>query len=285
MGLNMYKNIIQKSWLCFLWLAILVVGNMPSAQADQMFFISPTRILLSDTEKVTVINVSNLSSVERAYTLSAEDIVMTSDGVTKNGENFPYSAKRMIRFVPRKFSIPAGGRQSVRIMAKFPEGTADGDYHCHLNFVEDFSKRQAQTKDNSVPRASMEAPVQYTAMIPVILSHGNVSATVKMLDPKISKSENPDRPYKLSMELSRKGNAQGVAIFDYKYIPPNGGAEISLGNKSTAYIYREVDKRTYSYEFQIPKESVPGGKLKVTMFDRNMADAEPIDQETLPVKF
>jgi len=52
--------------------------------------------------------------------------------------------------VPREFTLKPGERQTVRIMARIGSNVAEGDYHTHVRFLEDVTKRDElnqRTKD------------------------------------------------------------------------------------------------------------------------------------------
>ena len=67
---------------------------------------------------------------------------MTEEGVTAPVESFDLSAKRMIRYVPRQFTLAPGERQTVRVMSRIGPQTEDGEYHTHLRFLEDVTQRK-----------------------------------------------------------------------------------------------------------------------------------------------
>ena len=89
-----------------------------------------------------------MSSIARSYNLSLQNIIMNENGQTVRVDTFDYSAKRMLRFVPRQFDIAPGKKADCFvIMARFPEGTQDGQYHAHLEFLENVTKRVELNQD------------------------------------------------------------------------------------------------------------------------------------------
>ena len=99
------KSTINKTTiiLASLFLSVLLLIPVKAPLAETVLFISPSRVFLNDHEKTAVINVTNTSEVARSYKLNIANLIMTPKGVTSEVDTFDYSAKRMLRFVPRKF--------------------------------------------------------------------------------------------------------------------------------------------------------------------------------------
>ena len=132
-----------------LFIAAVVAGiglTSVAVLADKVLFFTPTRVLLNDLDNVELINITNLSPLTRAYQVRAQDLIMTEEGVTAPVESFDLSAKRMIRYVPRQFTLAPGERQTVRVMSRIGPQTEDGEYHTHLRFLEDVTQRKELNK-------------------------------------------------------------------------------------------------------------------------------------------
>lgn len=252
---------------------IAVVCLIPAqAYADKILFFSPSRVILNDAAKVEVLNITNLSSAARAYTVSTEDLIMTPEGVTSPVENFDYSAKRMIRFVPRKFVLQPGERQAVRVMGRIKGDVGDGDYHTHLKFLEDASQRSTLNPSKDKQQATISAPLAYETMIPVIFSHGKTEA--KLSIDKSAISSQVDK-VKIDLKIGRSGNGQGIGFVHTHYIDAKGSAEI-LTPRRTVNVYRELDQRNFSYDFKLAKKLDPAGKIRVYLHDTDDKDSKPI---------
>lgn len=262
---------------------VAMLGLINTAHAEEVLFLSPTRILLNDTKKVAVINVTNLSDIQRTYTVTSENIVMTPEGTTTGKDNFEYSAKRHIRFVPREFTVNPGQRQAIRIMSRLPADTADGDYHCHIGFEEDVSKRKAPDVDGVIHKgqAGIAAPIAYSAMIPVVISHGKVTSKVTMGEPSVKKDPKKPGIYVITMKLTREGNGQGLGVFEFVYTQPDGKT-VQLGKRSTAHIYRELKERTYSYDLKLPDGVPSGGTVRISLFNDYDSD-KPLQSSSLKI--
>lgn len=262
---------------------LFLVMGIADARAEKVLFFSPTRIELSDRDKVATINVTNLSEIARAYNITAEDFMMTPEGVTRPVETFDYSAKRMIRFVPKSFELQPGQSQTVRVMARYRPDTQDGQYHSHLRFLENISKRAEINEERiSGNGASMKAPLSYAAAIPVILTKGTVETTVGMKDVKLKKTSGGR--YSVTMKLTREGNGQGTALIDTEYFSPSGET-IKATVRRTIHIYRELSERKYEYDFEMPDgvSVKAGGKIKIKLFNDSGSGGKFVREEVFEI--
>ena len=262
---------------------VVVASIYPSiVNADKVLFFTPTRITMDDSSKVKVMSITNLSNISRAYKISFQDQVMTPEGVTASVDNFEYSAKRMLRFVPRNFVLKPGERQTIRIMMRVRPNTTEGEYHTHIRFLEDVSKRHKINPKKPGESASIAAPIAYEALIPAIISHGNINTKINMKSAKLFKGSKKNN-YKINLILSRQGNGQGTAYIDTNYVAPNG-KETIVTPRRTVYIYRELSERKKDYNFTIPAGLPKGGSIKVSLYDNTENDAVPVKELTFKLK-
>lgn len=279
------KKFRQYPMLLAMKIFLAIIFVTPSFAAE-ILFVSPTRVNLDEKNKVTVMNVTNMSNIDRTYTVGVKDIIMLEKGVTQAVEGFDYSAKKMLRFFPRQFTVPAGQKQSIRIMAKIPADTPDGQYHSHVFFLEDGAKQAKPPADLAAGsgQAITSVPLAYSVMMPVTLSKGTIDTKVNWIDPKISKSVKPgakSNTYTISMQLTRSGNGQGIAYFDVIYTPSTGEA-VQIGKRRTAYIYREIDKRDYKFDFSLP-EGISGGNVQLRLLTGDKSKPTLIQETSLSI--
>lgn len=278
---------MRKSIFVFLMCIALFISHVKESVSapETILFFAPMRVELSEANPVQEIRVTNMSNTSRAYSMEAENIVMNTSGVTERVDNFDFSAKRSIRFVPHQFSIKPGERQIIRVMARFTPDMQDGEYHVHLNFLENLSKSQALNKSEETAdnKAKAQAQIAYSTSIPVIVSKGTIKTEIAMKDMKLSydKQKHPT----VSMNLTRLGNGQGNALLEGYYTGPDG-KEVMAGVRRTASIYREIDQRAYDFTFELlDREKVQkGGKLTIKLFNKNVSQDKPVDTISIPVE-
>lgn len=272
--------------LSLLTLSILMVFTfVAQVRAETVLFFAPTRVEIVDSKPVQEIRVTNMSNISRAYSLSLQNLIMNEDGHTARVDNFDYSAKRMVRFVPRQFSIKPGERQIVRIMARFPKGAEDGQYHAHLEFLENVSRRVELNKDieGKKNQAKMNAQISYATAIPVIISKGEIKTEISMSDVKIGQDEKTGQP-NISLVLGRSGNGQGNIFIEGDYISPDGEKKKAAVRRSL-FVYRELDKRNHSFLLELLEKNdlKKGGKIELRLYNKDISEKEPVDTLILPV--
>jgi len=272
---------MMKKMILFTFAIVSLTLASSVSLADKVMFFTPTRVLLNDQKKVEVMNITNLSEITRSYKISLQDQVMTHQGVTASVDNFEYSAKRMLRFVPREFTLAPGERQTIRIMSRLRPDTQEGEYHTHIQFLEDVSQRQKNNPPLNSKSASISAPLAYETLIPAVISYGSINTTIGLKDAKISKTSN-DSEYKIDLVLTRSGNGQGTAYVDTHYVAPDGTSTI-VAPRRTVYLYREIDERIKDYDFTLASNLKPGGKIKLSVYDKPEKGANIVKQTILNI--
>jgi len=267
------------------FLVLLTLFCLPlTSDAGSVLFFSPTRIDLSDQTRSSSITVTNVSDRALVYKLSMHDYIMLEDGLTQRVDKFAYSAKRIVRFIPREVKLQPQERQIVRLMVRYRGDLPDGDYHSHLRF-EEIPEKSAELNalNNPEKTAAMGAYVSYSAAIPITVSHGKTHVTIDMKDVSLTQKPDSPRSYKIMMTLTRDGNSQGVAYFETYYVAPDG-TRTEVTKRRTRHIYREVNQRNSDYEFTLPEGLAieKGGQFTVTLFDKDDKTAEAINSISLP---
>jgi P pilus assembly chaperone PapD len=251
--------------------------------AETILFFAPTRIDLTEENPVQEIRVTNMSQTVRSYSLSPENIVMNESGVTEQVQDFAYSAKRMVRFVPHKFDIKPGEKQIIRIMGRFLPDMHDGDYHMHINFLENLSRSEELNKDaKSDNKASAVAQIAYSTSIPVIISKGAISSELSLKDALVGTDKEGRANVKL--KLSRSGNGQGNALIEAYYTPP-GGTQMMAGVRRSVSVYREIGQRDYDMTLELiePSKLQKGGTVTLKLFNKAVSQEEPSQVLDIPV--
>ncbi len=269
----------------FLFATFVFLAFASKARADTVLFLAPMRVDLSDKNPIQEVRVTNVSSISRSYNLSIENIVMNEDGATSRVDNFDFSAKRLVRFVPRKFDIEPGGQQIVRFMARFPssQGELEGDYHSHIQFLENVSRRDVlnEPKGGEDNIARMNAEISYATAIPLVVTKGEVKTDIAMRDLFVSLDEKK-RPF-INLTIDRLGNGQGNTMIEVEHISSDG-VEEAAALRRTVYVYRELSFRKHKFllERLKPGDLKPGDKLRIKLFNRNISETDPVDTVLIP---
>lgn len=266
-------------------LAVLMCTMLPQSpvQGQQsegsVLFVAPHRLIVKPDETVGVLNVSNKSDKPRRYDLTIVDQVMDTTGVTQRKDTFEYSAKRMAKFVPKRFTLEPGGRQTVRVMITRPADLKDGDYHSHLLFREvplstkDKKQLEAERKDAG-QGVSFEIRTLYGIGVPMIVQHGKVEEDIELGEAKVRTGEGGKT---LEIAFRRLGNSEAAGKLSVDYVGA-GKEPVAVIDPQWVRIYREVDAITKTFSLNLPEDAA-GGKLVITLVKDETDPAGTVSKE------
>lgn len=181
--------------------------SITPVQAAGDLLVAPTRIVL-DGQRGTEVILNNIGSETATYRISLELRRMTAEGrltdvSPEEVNDLEQAAKDMIRYAPRRVTLPPNQPQAIRLGVRAPKNLADGEYRVHLLF-------------RAVPKArSVTAPTQqsggfsialtpiYGVTIPVIIRQGKLSATAAIANARL---EQGDEGLAFAFDLSRTGD-------------------------------------------------------------------------------
>jgi len=239
------------------------------ASANSLLFIAPHRVVIAPDQQTTEVTVANQSETKRRYEITMIDSVMTETGATKRVDTFEYSAKRMVRYVPRAVELAPGERQTVRLMVRRPKDLADGDYHSHLLFREKASEPEKPAEGEGENKFSFQVGAQYGVAIPVIVQKGTIEASVKMGE--VVKTEGAQKG--LTVTFNRTGNAEAGAYL--RVFKVEGTTEEPISAPLWVRIYREVGSITRSIPLMADAELE--GKIILRLYNHADQNAEILD--------
>ena len=163
--------------------AMVALAPVP-AQAAGDLLVAPTRVVLDGLRR------------------------MTSDGrledVSEEQENeIEQAAKAMIRYAPRRVTLPPNQPQAIRLGVRAPEGLPDGEYRAHLLFRAIPDARSVT--DQKAPEQGFTIALTpiYGVTIPVIIRQGNLQATAAIANGRLEQHADGQA---LSFDLSRSGD-------------------------------------------------------------------------------
>ena len=197
----------MSSWIKIGAAAILAapfIAFSTSAQAGVGdLLVAPTRIVL-DGRKGTEIILNNIGDEPATYRISVEFRRMTEDGnllPVPTPTAVDKTTEDMIIYAPRRVTLAPHEPQSIRLIARPPQGLPDGEYRVHVLF-------RAIPPATPVVQASAEVPkgVQfkitpvYGVTISVIVRLGNLDVTAGISNVRLEKEEG--KPV-VALDLSR----------------------------------------------------------------------------------
>jgi P pilus assembly chaperone PapD len=255
--------------------ATLPVGLSSPARAAGDLLIAPTRVVL-DGRRGTEVILNNIGNEEATYRISLELRRMNDQGrlddvEVANANEKEKAALEIIRFAPRRVTLPPNQPQSIRIGLQPAETLPDGEYRAHMLFRA-IPKTPAATDAQAVTN---EVKIQlipiYGITIPVIVRKGNLQGTAALANLRIGKDETGPT---LEFDMVRKGDR---SVFGEIRVTKPGVAEPIWMEKGIA-IYPEIASRTVS--LNIPPEVVAKlqGEVVVSYYEAAEAGGGLISQ-------
>lgn len=246
--------------------------------------IFPKRVVINDRQRVVSIGLYNRGTAPSDYDITILDRMMTPDGqlldlaavedpVQRARVN---TASSMLRWSPRRVVLQGSDSQTVRIMARVPEGLPAGEYRSHFiataippggdgSFSIDDATGAAQGNGigvRIVPRFGIS--------IPVIVRVGETTLQVALKDVKLVSL--PQRTG-LSFTITRGGNRSAFGDIEVT----SAGSRTPIALLKGIGVYTEIGQR----EVTIPlaPEANPalyrsGARLTLTYRDDDFAPGQ-----------
>lgn len=241
-------------------LATAMTMTTTPAQAAGDLLVAPTRVVL-DGNRGTEVILNNIGAETATYRISLELRRMTADGrleeVSEEQANaLEQAAKAMIRYAPRRVTLPPNQPQAIRLGVRAPEGLADGEYRVHLLFRAIPEARSVT--DQTVPEGGFTIALTpiYGVTIPIIVRYGNLQATAAIANGRMEKDAEGQS---FAFDLSRSGNR---STYGEIRITKAGVSEPVMVARGIA-VYPEVTKRTVS--LPVPPEIAAQLKGPITV--------------------
>lgn len=281
--------------------AIAVIGTVvgqlicqaPSlalAQGPGDLQVTPTRIVFANNQRSAEVSLVHRGTTEAEYRISFQNMRMTETGqliAIEDGEEVDNPADPIIRYSPRQIVLQPGDAQSVRLLVRKPANLPSGEYRSHLlfravppeNIVADIET--LDELDEGEIRVQL-VPI-YGVSIPVIIQHGNGSASVGLRDLVIQSAISNDNPPTVTGRMDRSGEFSVYGNFAVIYDMPSGD-QLEVGRANGVAVYTNLDSRTFRLPLRLPDGIVlNGGRLRVTYSARPDAGGAVLAEAELAV--
>jgi fimbrial chaperone protein len=216
-----------------------------AAYADML--ISPTRVLMDDTNRSTTLVLRNPSNGSRTYRLSWQDKRVDENGsytMIKEDEEWP-SAKGMVRLSPRQITVGPNENQTVRFNWRPPADLASGEYRSHLllEVIPDISEPTA-TLGTEAPTdgVGIQVFMQMSFSIPVVVRHNTDAPQVSIKDVKAVPFKD-GKHLALQLTFDRVGNASSFGRVSVEMQRNSKSPVEQIGEYGELSIFQEVGRR------------------------------------------
>lgn len=221
--------------------------------------VAPTAVYITDREPAAAITLYNPSNDPEEVTVETLFGYPTTDAegrlylhVDSVGDD-PRSAAGWIQALPRRVVVPPGERRVVRLLARPPAGTPDGEYWSRLVFTSRAQRLPASGADTA--QVSVGLSMQVRTIISLTYRKGEVSTSVSIQDlqPEIQGDTLVMRP-----SLVRGGEGAYIGDMDVRLFAADG-SEAATWSEQVA-VYRDYNRR-YAYDVS----SLPPGTYRMVL--------------------
>lgn len=282
-------NMFSKKILALMALAMLVLPLSMTAGAGKAFaqsMIMPLRVTFQPRDRmqeITLYNPSNTSAV--TYKLLLLNRAMTEDGNYQAIDgllNPEFDPETALVFSPRQVTLPAGGKQKIRISLRRPADLPDGEYRAHLNLQRvGQTNSRAPVDDESV---NMQIGMNFGIAIPVVVRQGGPYDTTATIGKPTLKPASADgsRPAMIEFDIQRNGKYSANGHVNV-YWTPAGGKEQLIATRNAVKIYHEINKLKMSIALDKGVTTMAGGSLRITFDGYDLDEGIKFDEKVFPL--
>lgn len=190
--------------------ACLLAAPLAPLAAQGDLLVAPTRLILNGGRGGEVI-LSNVGAEEAVYRVTLELRRMTPDGdlepVDEAAANAAEKAAlEMIRYAPRRVTLPPGEPQAIRISARPAAELPDGEYRVHMS-LSAVPKVRPVVPEAEAPAdggLSIRIVPVYGITMPIIVRKGELAVTAGLANPRLEQGE---RGTAFIVDITRAGAA------------------------------------------------------------------------------
>ena len=252
-----FPNIVKTAIAGLAGLATLV-PSAGSAQGDLL--IAPTRLILDGRRGAEVI-LANQGSEEATYRITLElrrmdengNLVPVEEGEASAAEK---AALEMIRYAPRRVTLPPAQPQSVRISARPGADLPDGEYRVHMSFAALPKVEAVAQPVNEATGVSIALTPIYGVVMPIIVRKGKVEVTGGLANPRIVKTENGDA---FEIDMVRSGTS---SLYGDLMVFARGANEPSFIARGVG-VYPEIGQRHSTFGLSPEQSAALKGPVRV----------------------
>ena len=238
-----FKRILILALVCF---GVVVLGVRDAGAVR----VSLKRIIFEGSTRSEIITLINNTSETQTYRLGWRKYRMDERSSLRPVDDSADDgsilwADDMLRFAPRRVTIPAGNSQQVRLLLRRPADIQETEYRSHLWIVTEKKPEQfdiTQQEDEQTIRLAVQPAIS----LPVFVRHGNLSATASIDSATLSRT---DKGLKASFVLNRQGSSSIYGDFDFTC--NDGAANTVLKQVRGVSVYTEIDKRYLDFEIPL----------------------------------
>lgn len=254
----------------------------------------PKRVVLGDKLRTTSVGLYNRAATAGEYEISISDMMMKPDGALVELASVKDEAERakvrtasaLVRWSPRRVTLPANEAQMIRVMARVSPDLPPGEYRTHFSVV---AVPPGGGNGLSIEQAAGAAPAggigvtivpRFGIAIPVIVRVGATTLEAGLRDLSVGAVRGGGRA--IALTITRSGTRS--AFGDITVTAP--GAKKPVALVRGIGVYTEIDHRRVEIPLAPDVDSrlvAPGAKLTVTYVDDDEAPGKTLARQEFVV--
>lgn len=242
----------KKIFIFAIIFSVCFVATQNNAEALR---ITLKRVVFEGPKRAEVITIINNTDKEKTYRLGWRHFRMSPDKslVAVPDDELTPDIKPvvdMVRFAPRRFTMPPKSSQQVRMMLRLPANLPDGEYRSHFWVrpeadVDDLKAVAQQKQAQSGSKGSVTLQMLAGVTMPVIVRKGNLQASATIEDFSARESGGF---VDASFSIVRDGNRSLYGDIDY--ICNRGAGEYAIKVTRGIALYTEVAQRNFNFRIE-----------------------------------
>jgi P pilus assembly chaperone PapD len=267
--------------LCFIIFAVAL--PVFEAEAKSRVDILPRKIVLDDRARSADITIMNLGESTGTIRLSLLSYRQDEKGIYQILEtplNPAFDPETAVRYSPKQFTLPPGGRQKIRLSIQRPADLPDGEYRFHVKAISYETKEALEGKPVPSRGKTLAVDMNLAVAIPVIVRKGVLTTgakleNIRLLGPSESEYNKPA----LQFDIIRTGTAGVLGTAQAFWQPAGGGEPVKIGIVSNVNVFSEVPKRTMIMPLT---NGVPSGSGSIRLvYTNDFGDKGVLDEVVL----
>lgn len=236
--------------------AITLAGSqIPTpALAQGDLLIAPTRLVLDGRRGGEVI-LSNIGNQDATYRITLSLRRMNDEGQLEEVDEAEITdaeraALAMVRYAPRRVTLPPDQPQSIRISARPGPELPDGEYRVHMSFdaLPRVSPVSAPAEAGQAEGIAIRLTPIYGITMPIIVRKGQLQSTASLANARIEQGPNGTV---FAIDVTRQGTA---SVYGDLMVYKPGAAEPVFLVRGIG-VYPEIPTRKSSFSI-LPEQAV-----------------------------
>jgi hypothetical protein len=257
----------------------------PKAVGLGDLLVAPTRVILQGRDRSAELTLVNIGDNTATYRISFINLRMNEDGqmeeIEEPGEGEHFSDS-LIRYSPRQVVLEPRVAQTIRMQVRKPADLAAGEYRSHILFraVPDLATvgGGVESQPSSEGINIRLIPV-YGVSIPVIVRHGETSASIAFADVQYHHPEDGGAATVVA-RLSREGNR---SVYGELRARIQRTGEV-VGSIKGLGVYVPNSSRVVTLPLQVPQgRTLEGETLELSFIDGETTEERTLAKADLPI--